>query len=81
MNEDQIPEQAIGKSLYIRPYKVLIMRQKPIKDKRLKTAVYPYDYSREEIDFKTLSTDELNHLYLEAQAIEAQIQNMLAERG
>lgn len=81
MTEDQIPEQAIGKSLYIRPYTVLIMRQKPIRDKRLKTALYPCDYSREEIDFKQLTVDELNNLYLEAQEIEARIQTMLAQRG
>ena len=80
MTEDQIPEQAIGKSLYIRPYTVLIMRQKPIKDKRLKTSPHPYDYSREEIDFTKVDTDELNQLYLEAQAIEARIQTMLAQR-
>ena len=81
MNEDQIQEQAIGKTLYIRPYTVLIMRQKPIKDKRLKDAVYPYDYSREEIDFTKLDTDELNSLYLESQSIMAKIQIMLEMKG
>ena len=81
MTEEQIQDQAIGKTLYIRPYTVLVMRQKPIKDKRLKNSVYPYDYSREEIDFKALSTEDLNHLYLQAQEIEAQIQTMLSQRG
>ena len=81
MTEDQIPEQAIGKSLYIRPYTVLVMRQKPIKDKRLKTSPHPYDYSREEIDFTKLDTDELNHLYLESQSIMAKIQTMLEMRS
>ena len=41
----------------------------------------PYFYKVETPDFAKLTTEELNHLFLEAQAIEARIQNMLAERG
>ena len=81
MKEEQIEEQAIGKTLYTRSYSVLIMRQKPIKDKRLKTAPYPYDYSREEIDFNELTKDELESLYLESQEIVVKVQMLLAERG
>ena len=81
MTEEQIQDQAIGKTLYIRPYTVLVMRQKPIKDKRLKDSKYGYDYSREEIDFTKLTTDELNQLYLESQSIMAKIQTMLEMRS
>jgi hypothetical protein len=40
-----------------------------------------YLYKAEEPDFKELTTQELNKLYLDAQEIEARIQTMLAQRG
>ena len=41
----------------------------------------PYFYKAEEPEFKDLTTDELNHLYLEAQSIMARIQTMLQAKG
>lgn len=39
-----------------------------------------YVYTAEEPDFKELTTQELNKLYLDAQAIMAQVQVMLERR-
>ena len=41
----------------------------------------PYFYKAEEPDFKEMTTDELNHLYLEAQSIMARVQTILEMKG
>lgn len=41
----------------------------------------PYFYKAEEPDFKDMTTDQLNHLYLEAQSIMARVQTMLEMKG
>ncbi len=66
-------------SLQVYDFTVKICRQvvntkKSAKDK-------PYFYNSEEPDFSKLTTDELNHIYLEAQSIEARVQTMLQQRG
>ena len=66
-------------SLVIYDFTVKICRQelnitKTAKDK-------PYFYKAEEPDFKEMTTDQLNHLYLEAQSIMARIQTMLESKG
>ena len=65
--------------LTIMPYTVKICRQDVNTTKTAKDV--PYFYKAEEPDFKELTTQELNHLFLQAQGIEARIQTMLAQRG
>jgi len=61
------------------PYTVKICRQEVNTTKSAKDT--PYFYKVEEPDFKELTTDQLNFLYLEAQSIQARIQMMLEQRG
>lgn len=63
-------------SLIIHDYTVKICRQ-TLNTKKGD----PYIYKAEDPDFKDLTTQELNHLYLQAQEIEARLQTMLAQRG
>ena len=65
--------------LKIMPYTVKIVRQELNDPKKYKDA--PYKYEIQEPDFKSLSTQELNKLYLDAQAIMAQVQTMLEMKG
>lgn len=66
-------------SLSIHDFTVKICRQTLNSSKTADKQ--PYFYKAEEPDFKELTTDELNHLYLEALSIEVRLQNMLQMRG
>lgn len=65
-------------SLIIHDFTVKICRQTLNSSKTADKQ--PYFYKAEEPDFKELTTDELNHLYLEAQSIMARVQTMLEMR-
>jgi len=65
--------------LCIMDFTVKICRQTLNTTKSAKDT--PFIYKAEEPDFKECTTDQLNKLYLEAQAIEARIQTMLQQRG
>ena len=65
--------------LTIMPYTVKICRQDLNTTKTAKDT--PFFYKAEEPDFKEMTTDQLNHLYLEAQSIMARIQTMLESKG
>lgn len=41
----------------------------------------PFLYKAQEPNFNELTTDQLNHLYLEAQSIMARVQTMLEMKG
>jgi len=64
--------------LCIMDYTVKICRQTLNTTKTAKEV--PYFYKAEEPDFKELTTQELNHLYLNAQEIMARVQTMLEMR-
>ena len=66
-------------SLVIYDFTVKICRQTLNTTKTASTV--PYFFKAEEPDFKELTTDQLNKLYLDAQAIESRIQTMLIQRG
>ena len=63
--------------LKIRPYTVIIAHQ-IIQNKKGLPIIYekPKDF-----DLRNLSIEDVNQLYLEAQAITAQIQQFLSEKG
>ena len=65
--------------LKIMPYTVKIVCQELNDPKKYKDA--PYKYTVEAVDLSKLTTEELNKMYLEAQAIESQIQMNLQLRG
>lgn len=47
----------------------------------LNSKTKPILYKVEEPNFQSMATDELNHLYLEAQSIMTRVQTMLQARG
>ena len=65
--------------LKIMTYTVKICRQDVNTTKTAKDV--PYFYKAEEPEFKELTTQELNKLYLDAQAIMAHIQCILETKG
>lgn len=67
----------LGGKMILHDFTVRICRQTA----NTKRTVDAFSYKAEEPDFKELTTDELNKLYLEAQSIMARIQTMLEMKG
>lgn len=66
-------------SLVIHDFTVKICRQTLNTSKTADKM--PYFYKAEEPDFKELTTDQLNKLYLDAQTIMAHVQMVLETKG
>ena len=65
--------------MIIHPYTVILAKQQLNVTKTAKD--HPYFYDKTDVDLRKLTNQELNKLYLEAQAIYTQLGEVLSERG